>query len=122
MISIALVVWLAIGFFMLRFEGGWLIMITDPHNTPRTWLALPSMFLCMVLWPINKWVARHCFLLSITNLPRPEVEMEDYSSEFPGRGSKVETLPDGKFLIDYDFNSMYWGEIRSLKLPDKKDD
>ena len=63
--TVLAIVWLAIGYERLSFEGGWLIMITDKRNTKRTWLAIPSVIVCVILWPINRWVARWCFMLSI---------------------------------------------------------
>lgn len=64
-ISILIVVWFTIGTVWVKMrEEGWLIMMTNPMNTNRTWMALPSLFLCWTLWPFCNWVARNMFLLS----------------------------------------------------------
>jgi len=61
---VLLVIWLSIGFYRLRYEGGWLIMIADSRNVKRTYLVLPALVLCIVFWPINERVARSMFFLA----------------------------------------------------------
>jgi hypothetical protein len=58
--------WMIIGVIALRArgDGGWIIMITDPRNVGKaTWLALPSLLVCWLLWPFN--VSRYLFMLAL---------------------------------------------------------
>lgn len=58
--------WVFVGYAMLPYEGGWLIMITDKLNVQkgRQWMVWPALILCILLWPINRWVARIAFLIA----------------------------------------------------------
>lgn len=62
MITIGIIVYLAIGFYMLRFEKGWLIMLTDDRNVRNTWLAIPALILCWILWPLIRVLPMWLFL------------------------------------------------------------
>lgn len=65
MIFGVIAIWLMIGMVVLRLrEEGWLIMITDPLNVgSATWLALPSLVICWLLWPFN--ISRYLFLFAL---------------------------------------------------------
>jgi hypothetical protein len=61
-----IVIWIICGIthgYINRNVGGWLIMITDSRNTHQTWMTLPSLLLCWILWPIGGWIARKLFML-----------------------------------------------------------
>lgn len=66
--SFAFLAWVVVGIIACKFNkcGGWLIMIADSNNTQHTWLAVPSLLLCWVLWPISMRVARFMFFVSIS--------------------------------------------------------
>jgi hypothetical protein len=126
-IAAAIALWIAIGFLYVRLTheaGGWIIMITDTRNTPRTWMTWPSIILCWVLWPISGWVARHCFYLSITNLPQ-EVNEQRIRDSFLILDDTIDfSVPPDLYPMDININYMY-PDVIKLHVPidkDKKDD
>lgn len=59
------VAWIVVGFVWVKFrEEGWLIMITNPRNSRHTWMAIPALFLTLILWPVCNQVARFMFMVS----------------------------------------------------------
>jgi uncharacterized protein HemY len=112
LIVAAIIVWLIVGFYAVRIfhAGDWLIMMTDRRNTPRTWMALPSMVLCWVLWPICAWLARHLFYLSISWLPKETHERRIRDS--------IMTIDDFHMPLDFEMNSLY-PEVMKVHKPDE---
>lgn len=100
----AVLIWYTIGFFVMRrFEGGWLIMVTDRRNTHQQWLTFPGLFATWTLWPICTIVARLTFFLALhLDALKREREREDYDFSQPF---------DHSNFLDQDINSMYWHSI-----------
>lgn len=60
------IIWIVCGIVKVRFDGsgGWLIMIADSNNKRWTWMAIPALLICWILWPISVQTARFIFLVT----------------------------------------------------------
>ena len=60
-IIIGLVIWSVLGVWRLRHIDTPLLMMSDKRSCHYNWLALPAMYLTILLWPIGWHVSWWCF-------------------------------------------------------------